>query len=652
MQSDNAEVIKPILQRLMGWPLSKTVRVLVCGDGICSERNRAKNQENSIWWLKNFFGDECCDAVQFSFSQTDAAQRLEEANMFVMLGGAPKDLGALAAKHANQIESLRLFVHAGRITYVGTCGGAAVAGNNLELVLGASEPHSYPLPGFKLFGRLEFEVHSEAQKNPSPLRPSIRINHGTAVLLENGNVAAFSAKTKRIPTQAICQAKEDVTKVHALIGHTAPSASLVLQSPSSSQQASLQASHSAGTYSDMHICANLALPPAALQQTPDPATLPLPRLERSLPSFCAQVAPRPPLAFTHPPGLEPAAALPPTPLGPPLGFPPGLEPATPLPPTRSGHLRHLRPSAHAPPPPPPPAIGLNQSTPPPPPPQPAHDAPPFLPEEAEDIRRSHAQNAAVQYLHDEAREVLKRMIDTISESGNDIIAIWPETNVWPNWKTYVARLCERDVTEPGIVKVTAEAIAGTSDPNPPRFGAPRVDFVLYLLDGRFVRIHPGTTRRSSANPVYGRSVAVAESSAHSTQQPTAHVGVPGDAAMPTSASSSHTQATSAFTLRDAQLVPQHDKWGRQMMWIALEEEDLKQCPIDITDRSRLMWPLWFSNLGRHTSSVIGSGIVRVELIENGPRKATFRCQRTDNTIVNVILRSNNDKLQLTYAESN
>ena len=114
---------------------------------------------------------------------------------------------------------------------------------------------------------------------------------------------------------------------------------------------------------------------------------------------------------------------------------------------------------------------------------------------AEDLPAVRAHSAAVSVLHDEARALLNVLAD-----GEETAAIDLQQR-WPTWRQYLASHSKgNDIVGPGVVAITAERIAGTSDPN--RFGRKRLDFFVRRMDGSAYRLHPGTKRAQDAKPVY------------------------------------------------------------------------------------------------------------------------------------------------------
>ena len=146
---------------------------------------------------------------------------------------------------------------------------------------------------------------------------------------------------------------------------------------------------------------------------------------------------------------------------------------------------------------------------------------------------------------------------------------------------------------PGIVYVSGQHIQGTNDCN--RSGVPRFDFVLHHRDGGYVRIHPGRTAESDAQPKYfpsstSEAVPLRMACLQWTQFP----------------------ETGFFTQTYAARVPQTDRIGNRRAFDILRCLSLPQ-DRDLTDGSKFLWWLWVANLGPRLSQVVGHGIALAEL---------------------------------------
>ena len=117
------------------------------------------------------------------------------------------------------------------------------------------------------------------------------------------------------------------------------------------------------------------------------------------------------------------------------------------------------------------------------------------------------------------------------------------TAEWANWKLYIASHKYADaIVGPGVVFFTAEFIESTRDPN--RGGIPRLDLVIRHSDGGYVRLHPGSKRKSDAAPRFFPGSAP-EHAAYEWRTP----GAGGICSAPR-----------------ANLVPQVDKLGKEDIW--------------------------------------------------------------------------------------
>ena len=158
-----------------------------------------------------------------------------------------------------------------------------------------------------------------------------------------------------------------------------------------------------------------------------------------------------------------------------------------------------------------------------------------------------------------------------------------------------------------IVQFLGAQLKQTSDPN--QGGRPRFDFMAFTRNGNVWRLHPGSTRGSSAKPVFARIRAVAAS------------GGAIEPALPPP------EQAARLTFENAVEMAQQDKLGKetarqelQRIYALLEggaaEPTVRRMtPIDITEPEgdTWRWWRWVANLGRHTRRVIGPGIVRVQV---------------------------------------
>jgi hypothetical protein len=237
-----------------------------------------------------------------------------------------------------------------------------------------------------------------------------------------------------------------------------------------------------------------------------------------------------------------------------------------------------------------------------------HSAPAILEvSELPAIRK--AENAIIpkRSLHGLARGALNDFADAAAhdESPKCLDDLFP-------WKAYVAfKDYGARVVGPGISRAVVDQIKDVKDPN--RGGRPRVDFILYRVDGSAFRLHPGTKPNGDAAPVYCP---------------------PSPATEQTATCVWHARPILSFTYEQAKRIPQIDKLGKKEALEALQ-----------TEPDKFKWWLFAANLGRHTEDVIGNGITSAELVEHSDTNARLRFQHQDRSTVEVeILRRENGGL--------
>ena len=158
-----------------------------------------------------------------------------------------------------------------------------------------------------------------------------------------------------------------------------------------------------------------------------------------------------------------------------------------------------------------------------------------------------------------------------------------------------------------------------------------MDFCAYLADGSFWRFHPGTRKKSSAEPRF-----FPEELPSTGLQPTMRAAAEHAWLQWRTASED-----GVWTSDRARLVPQIDRMGKKRVWqvIAkcLAEEAIPWQPqwVDITDGTHLRWWLWTCNLGPNTEEVIGTGIYAAKLARPAPEEvlSTFRHVGTETARV-------------------
>ena len=102
-------------------------------------------------------------------------------------------------------------------------------------------------------------------------------------------------------------------------------------------------------------------------------------------------------------------------------------------------------------------------------------------------------------LHKLARAAL----NAITEAGPSS-SINKNLDDWFPWMAYIA--CHESATDiigPGVTHAIAEFVEDTRDPN--QFGQPRLDFIIYRIDGTRCRVHPGTKKANDAQPLLSSS---------------------------------------------------------------------------------------------------------------------------------------------------
>ena len=220
----------------------------------------------------------------------------------------------------------------------------------------------------------------------------------------------------------------------------------------------------------------------------------------------------------------------------------------------------------------------------------------------EDLQTVRAQTAALPRsasgLHAEARALLNELAEGEEAASVDL------QQRWPTWRQYLALHSKgNEIVGPGVVAITAERIAGTSDPN--RYGRKRLDFFVHRMDGSAYRLHPGTTRAQDAKPVYISPMVL--QSTH------------GD------------PAVLRNTLAELQAIPQSDRYGKMHAFNKLLE---LKCELgdDLTDRQKFAWPLFFANLGRLFQQVVGQRVAKVRLMQQHEEKITLEVTNSEGVV--------------------
>ena len=203
--------------------------------------------------------------------------------------------------------------------------------------------------------------------------------------------------------------------------------------------------------------------------------------------------------------------------------------------------------------------------------------------------------------HREARDILQNIY---AQPPGDIGGVFDLTTgpwAWPHWRNYLAHLGPRytadPIVGPGVTALTAEFITGTIDPN--RGGRPRLDIVVYHVDGGSCRLHPGSKPKNDAQPVFFPPSPLARIA-------TNYVAPLLEPERP--------------ALITATAVPQVDRLGKKEAWRRLtairdatEHTNPPEVWLELTDGNLFPWWQWFPNLGRWTAEVRGAGIMGVFL---------------------------------------
>ena len=114
-------------------------------------------------------------------------------------------------------------------------------------------------------------------------------------------------------------------------------------------------------------------------------------------------------------------------------------------------------------------------------------------------RNAEKRHRPVRSLHKLARAAL----NAITEAGPSS-SINKNLDDWFPWMAYIA--CHESATDiigPGVTHAIAEFVEDTRDPN--QFGQPRLDFLIYRIDGTRCRVHPGTKKANDAKPLLSSS---------------------------------------------------------------------------------------------------------------------------------------------------
>ena len=86
-----------------------------------------------------------------------------------------------------------------------------------------------------------------------------------------------------------------------------------------------------------------------------------------------------------------------------------------------------------------------------------------------------------------------------------------------------------------------------------------------------------------------------------------------------------------FTYEDAQKVPQTDRLGKKSAWAALENLPLGD--LDSNPDATFKWWLWLANLGPHTRTTLGAGVVGAALTFSDNLEKRIICRRVDGSTI-------------------
>jgi len=236
--------------------------------------------------------------------------------------------------------------------------------------------------------------------------------------------------------------------------------------------------------------------------------------------------------------------------------------------------------------------------------------------ECDYYQQLHTGRKAREDIHNRLRAELNRISlaspvvpeDLVVQIGDDV-----------PWKAYIALHPKaNDIIGLGILKFTAHFMLGTKDPN--WRGQLRLDFVVEQSNGDQWRLHPGTHSRNDMAP-------------HLIK---ASVAKPGQ----NLAEHWNTLPKSGlWTVQDAATVPQIDLIGKREAWKQLRA--IRPSPqatrLDLSLSQGFLWWLWISNLGKHTSEVIGPGLISALAMFNNNSQIILRLARIDDTFVGVRL---------------
>ena len=186
--------------------------------------------------------------------------------------------------------------------------------------------------------------------------------------------------------------------------------------------------------------------------------------------------------------------------------------------------------------------------------------------------------------------------------------------IWSNWKTYISNLSKDVVGPHGVVRITAELVDGTTDPN--RYCAPRCDFVVYSGDGGFWRLHPGSRSCLDATPKYFSPYTFQPEVLQSTEPVRWTAGELWD----------YQTLQLPFTRAHSINAPHVDRLGKKEVWawicsLGAGEHGFHDFQLGAEEHS-FRWWLWVATLDQ-SHSVCTSGITSARVQTDGGTWASF-----------------------------
>jgi hypothetical protein len=222
----------------------------------------------------------------------------------------------------------------------------------------------------------------------------------------------------------------------------------------------------------------------------------------------------------------------------------------------------------------------------------------------------------------EAASMMDTLRDEALRQGVDFIDLTDGARF--DWQRFILGQGVHVLRGASIVRFVATFLQGISDPN--RMGHDRWDFVAITSNDTLIRFHP--SRSKSAEVLYSATLEEWNMCGHLTARPPGARGQPGNyqGVMLTVAQAAHAN------------VSRHDKLGVgqaqeiiQKIAARHQGEDL----VDVTNGHEFQWWRFFANCGRHSTRIIGDGIVKVHI-----RLGTdaILVEHTDGSVVTILTR--------------